>query len=438
LLGIPYARAARFGAPELVPFDPARTYDAFGPAAPQSLDSPLGEIVPGMRVTAIDEHACLTLNVFAPDGARDLPVLVWFHGGSFVIGASAQPVYDGQRLADEQQVVVVTANYRLGALGFLDARPLGGVANCGVRDALAALAWTQANIASLGGDPARVTAWGESAGGGLVLHALASDAAAGLVTGAIVQSGATFSTLDDARAAIVRDAFLEQLNGDPRTAPVEAIVAAQQRAMSDLLGTIGMMPFHPMVDDDVVVAPPTAGLAVDVPLLIGTTSDEMRLFLAPSGEPPARERLAKRIARYAGADGDAAIDAYAKDLDTDDTDAIWAAVFSDVEMQKPMRAVLDAHPRSFNYLFTWEGPNVGACHGIDIPFPFGNFVEGWDAFVGGDPSPLSAEIRAAWAAFARTGDPGWPAPPATRILGPKIETLGAHPLFGRLAAVSSP
>ena len=101
-------------------------------------------------------------------------MLVWFHGGSFVIGASSQPVYDGALLAAEQQVVVVSANYRLGAFGFLDARPFGGVANCGVRDAICALEWVRDNIAAFGGDPARVVAFGESAGGGLVLHALAS------------------------------------------------------------------------------------------------------------------------------------------------------------------------------------------------------------------------------------------------------------------------
>src|SRR5690348_15629362 len=131
-LGIPYARARRFGAPEVVAFDPNRDAASFGPAAPQALDSPLGGIVPGMGVTAYDEDACLSLNVWSPAGAHDLPVLVWFHGGSFVIGTSAQPVYDGTLLAEEQGVVVVSANYRLGALGFLDARPLGGVANCGV------------------------------------------------------------------------------------------------------------------------------------------------------------------------------------------------------------------------------------------------------------------------------------------------------------------
>ena len=90
-------------------------YDAFGPAAPQAVDNPLGGLVPGMRVGATDERDCLTLNVWAPDGAEALPVLVWFHGGSFVIGASSQPVYDGALLTREQQVVVVTANYRLGA-----------------------------------------------------------------------------------------------------------------------------------------------------------------------------------------------------------------------------------------------------------------------------------------------------------------------------------
>src|SRR5258707_1550628 len=104
-LGIAYATAARFGAPQAVAFDAARADGSrFGPAAPQALDGPLGEIVPGMKVRDTDEHDCLTLNVWAPASDQPLPVLVWFHGGSFVIGASSQPVYDGALLASEQQV----------------------------------------------------------------------------------------------------------------------------------------------------------------------------------------------------------------------------------------------------------------------------------------------------------------------------------------------
>jgi para-nitrobenzyl esterase len=139
-LGIPYATAKRFAAPQAVPFDAARVDGTkFGPAAPQALDGPLGEIVPGMKVQDIDEASCLTLNVWAPASDEPLPVLVWFHGGSFVIGASSQPVYDGAFLAQEQNVVVVSVNYRIGAFGFLDARSFGGVANCGLRDAICAL-----------------------------------------------------------------------------------------------------------------------------------------------------------------------------------------------------------------------------------------------------------------------------------------------------------
>ena len=129
-------------------------------------------------------------------------MLVWFPGGAFTIGASSQPVYDGARFCAEQDVVLVTCNYRLGALGFLDARALGGVANCGLRDAIAALEWVRDNIEAFGGDPERVTVFGESAGGGIVLHLCASPLARGLFRGAIVQSGATFNTLDeDARRA---------------------------------------------------------------------------------------------------------------------------------------------------------------------------------------------------------------------------------------------
>ena len=107
------------------------------------------------------------------------------------------PAYDGARFAAEQDVVLVTCNYRLGALGFLDTRDVGGVANCGLRDAIAALEWVRDNIAAFGGDPGRVTVFGESAGGGMVLHLVRVAARRGLFRGAIVQSGATFNTLDD-------------------------------------------------------------------------------------------------------------------------------------------------------------------------------------------------------------------------------------------------
>src|SRR5262245_36749207 len=405
-----------------------------------------------MKVRDTDENACLTLNMWAPETSdgTPLPVLVWFHGGSFVIGASSQPVYDGTRLASEQKVIVVSANYRLGAFGFLDARPFGGVANCGVRDAICALEWVRDNIAAFGGDPARVVAFGESAGGGLVLHALASPAASGLLEGAVVQSGATFAALDAERAALVRDALVEEAGlrdaGALRDLSADDLVKAQSTAMVSLLGTVGMMPFHPMVDGDLLPAGPVdalaSGIAAGVALVAGTTADEMRLFVDGSGDPPARDRLVKRTARYLALDEAAAtrvVDHYASALSTADTREIWRAIFGDNEMQMPCRAALDAHAAhgpAYTYEFTWEGPDVGSCHGIDIPFPFGNFVEGWDAFVAldDDGRALSASMRAAWAAFARTGDPGWPAYPAARILGRTQRDAPEHPLLERLAA----
>ncbi len=448
-LGIPYATAARFAAPTSIAFDGALGDGSrFGPAAPQSLDGPLGDIVPGMKVRETSEDACLTLNVWAPDSDEPLPVLVWFHGGSFVIGASSQPVYDGALLADEQRVVVVSVNYRLGALGFLDARPIGGVANCGLRDAICALQWVHEHISAFGGDPARVVAFGESAGGGLVLHALASPVARGLVAGAIVQSGATFATLDDTRAATVVDALVAAAGasdaGALRKLSAGALVQAQSTAMVSLLTTVGMMPFHPMVDGDILHATPAhafaQGEAAGVALVAGTTADEMRLFVDSSAAAPPRDKLVRRAARYLGLDEAAAaatVDRYDDALGSDDTNEIWRALFGDNEMQVPCRAVLDAHAPhgpTFTYCFTWGGPAVGACHGIDIPFPFGNFVDGWDAFVGldDDGRALSSSMRDAWAAFARTGEPGWPRYPAARVFGRAVHDVSQHPLFGRL------
>lgn len=437
-LGIPYATAARFERPSRVAHFDAGACTAFGPAAPQR---PAVELVPTSPIGDVDEHRCLTLNVWAPSAAEPRPVLVWFHGGSFVTGSASQMCFDGARLAAEQDVVVVTVNYRLGALGFLD---LGDVANLGLHDALAALAWVHDNIAGLGGDPERVSIFGESAGGGLCVHLLASAAARGLFTGAIVQSGITDRTLDAERAALVLRTLCDAAGvrdaGGLRALPLDALLDAQAAAIPVLLQPVGMMPFHPCVDGELLHAPPAealaSGVAAGVPLLAGTTADEMRLFLDPAAAAPERARLVRRIEKYIGvstARAEAVLATYEREVGTD----VWPALFSDVEMQVPLRRVLDAHSPhapTYAYLFTWEAPGVGAAHAVDIPFTFGNFGDGWAEFVGYDTDAerLSTEVRDAWAAFARTGNPGWDRYPTTRVFGRESHVAPSHPLFERL------
>jgi para-nitrobenzyl esterase len=201
-----------------------------------------------------------------------------------------------------------------------------------------------------------------------------------------------------------------------------------------------MMPFHPMVDGDVVAARP-ADEPVAVPLIAGTTAEEMRLFLDPNALAVEPDRLRRRVARYCKVDdtrADQIVATYARELDTDDGGVIWSTLFSDVEMQVPLRAVLAARTApTYSYLFTWGGPKVGACHGIDIPFPFDNFVDGWDAFVGldDDGRALGRRIRDSWAAFARTGDPGWPQYPTVMTFGRDVNVAPSDPLATRLAAL---
>ena len=149
----------------------------------------------------------------------------------------------------------------------------------------------------------------------------------------------------------------------------------------------------------------------------------------------------RRIARYLQTDEVQAArvaDHYAAQLGSAGNADVWRAFFGDREMQDPCRAVLDAHAPhgpAYTYCFTWEGPDAGACHGIDIPFPFGNFVDGWEAFAGidADARALSRRMREAWAAFARTGDPGWPQYPSAMILGREPHVAASHPLFARSA-----
>ena len=175
---------------------------SFGPACPQpSIPIPLD-------LGAPQSEDCLSLNIWAASDTQPgdrKPVLVWLHGGAYVLGSGSQPLYDGRRLAGSGDVVVVTVNYRIGALGFLDLSSFNTSrqrfdSNIGLRDVLAALGWVRDNISAFGGDPERVTLFGESAGAGIVTTLLAVPAAAGLFVGAIAQSSPATSVYDRGRA----------------------------------------------------------------------------------------------------------------------------------------------------------------------------------------------------------------------------------------------
>ena len=221
-LGVPFAAPPvgplRWAPPAPVaPWDGVLDATRYGPAAWQATGGPLDGLVPGMG-SADQADDCLNLNVWTPavdDGAR--PVLVWIHGGAYSLGAGSLPVYDGTRLAVNTDTVVVTINYRLGALGFMVLDDPSTTPNVGLLDQVAALEWVRENIAAFGGDPGRVTVFGESAGAGCILSLLAMPAATGRFHRAIAQSGATDLLLDRPGAREVLEAWAPRPGGGPST-----------------------------------------------------------------------------------------------------------------------------------------------------------------------------------------------------------------------------
>ena len=394
-LGIPYAAAPAGPRRWCRPAPPERwrgTRPAreFGPAAAQTtgLASPL----PPFRPAFVGED-CLTLNVWTPalDGRR--PVLVWIHGGAFLGGGSSQPVYDGARLAAEHDLVVVTINYRLGALGFLSPSEPGTdrVANAGLHDQLAALAWVRDHAPEFGGDPGSVTVVGESAGAGSILHLLTATGGTRSFDRAIAQSGEP-RTLTAEQGVTVAAAFaraVDAAGGDAthlESTPLPALLAAQEAVARELFGTVGVMVYAPTVDgellaDDVLTAT-AAGRGAPVPLVHGTTRDELRLFADPAADGLDDERLRRRVARLVPAhDPAATVDAYRahQGAATSNGD-VWEAVRTDALMRIPnLRLAVARAARgatSFVYRFDWAAPNLGAAHGVDLPFTFGTFDRG--------------------------------------------------------------
>jgi para-nitrobenzyl esterase len=449
--GVPFGTAPvgadRFRAADPVaPWTGVRSADTAGPSPMQAVGGPYSGLVPGMSPKTVDED-CLTLNVWRPAGAAEpLPVLVWIYGGAFVTGGGAFATYDGARLAAEQNVIVVTVNYRIGALGFLDLRSLPGGdtadTNCGLRDQLLALQWVQGHIGQLGGDPSRVTLFGESAGAGSIMHLLTAPGIERLVRRAIVQSpGIDFTQTADL-SAVVASSFAAHAGvssvDELRRLPAARLVEVQEAVAAELLFEVGTMVFHPVVDADLVPASPSTaiagGAAHGVDLILGYTADEMRLFPDPRADELDEAGLTRWVRSYLtyrmGRDpGDAAASAlvgsYGKAMGATSRSKgsdLWAAITTDGIMRQPILRVADSRAGSaptFVYQFDWQsrrpGVDLGAFHAIELPFVFDAFdVDGWDAFVGVDAAgrELARGIRSAWAAFAGTGDP------STAALGP--------------------
>ncbi|MER5727235.1 carboxylesterase family protein [Streptomyces sp. NPDC002138] len=439
--GIPFAEppvgALRFAAPRAARgWDGIREARAFGPPPPQA--GVFG--MDALSREAAGDDDWLTVNVWSPDPgpAAGLPVLVWIQGGAYVIGTSGLPEYDGGRLAREGGAVVVTFNYRVGVEGF--ARIEGAPANRGLLDQVAALEWVRDNIRAFGGDPGRVTVFGESAGAGSVASLLAMGRAGGLFQRAVAQSvPGTFFTPE--LAADIAGACAAELGLRPTVAALSAVDPARLAAAGDAV-TAGLprrterwgLPAHrsiafaPVVDGEVLPVTPwralAAGAGRGVDLLVGHTRDEQRLFTAIEGSlgRVTEEQAAHALALFApGPDG---ARRYRAAFPAAGPEELYELVHSDWLFRMPSlhlaRAQTAGGGRAHVYELTWSAPGMGgalgACHGLDVPLVFGNLGHGQAAGLIGDDlaarsaaEVVSAHLRGAWTAFAAQGDPGWPA-----------------------------
>ena len=415
-LGIRFATAERFEPPQLLEWDGTWLGD-YGPACPQ----PPGEVF--MTSGMATDEDCLFLNVWTPDRdpAAKRPVMVWIHGGGFRQGSGDHFLSRGQVLAERGDVVVVTLNYRLGALGFL------GGTNCGLLDQRCALEWVRRNIESFGGDPANVTLFGESAGSGAVGMHLRMPRSAGLFVRAAMQSGAGMGQPLERAERLARE-LEDALGADPRHVDVDAVVEAQLELEAKRGG--GMV-FTP-------VEQPDWGPPADVPLIIGTNVDEVKLMglTDPHRVDLDDAGLRKRLGKDLGERFDEVVDGVAKaraDRGEPTTPAeLYYAIRSELAFRAPSVAYAEEHARAggptFVYQFAWRSPLldgwVGAAHVIEIPFVFG--LQGSEQLAmvtgsGAEADALSAAMMGAWVGFARGEEP-WErytldARP-TRVFGP--------------------
>lgn len=440
-LGIPYAAPPvgkrRFKEPEpVVPWDGIRDAVMPGANAPQRIRD-----VPGIDARAligngwVDGDDYLTLNIWRPAGGADgLPVMVFIHGGGFVIGSKDAPVQDGSSFARDG-VICIAINYRMGIDGFL---PIPGVpTNLGLRDMLAALRWVQDNAAALGGDAGNVTVFGESAGAMAIADLITSPLAAGLFRRAIVESGHGAMTRDVgvAQRLVVKLAKLLRVAPDKAgyvsVLPSEKLMDAVEKVslpktqidLRDAEGrepVFGISRFIPVHGDDVLPEKPLdalkngAGAGID--LLIGTNAEEMNLYLVPGG---VRDKIGRLLSWYVLRRSIprawAILKAYGMGAGKTPGEALTDAM-NDLVFRWPARRFAEEHHGTTHmYEFEWRSPlfggELGAAHAMEIPFVFDTLsvATGPEGLCGTNPpQQLANRVHGLWVQFAKTGSLPWP------------------------------
>lgn len=428
---------------------------SYGPSAPQNPSSMRGKVDPRSGFAAYgdadgipESEDCLVLNVWTPssgDGGKR-PVMFWCHGGGFAASSGSPLMYAGDKLAIRGDVVVVTVNHRLGALGYSYIAGVGGerfaaAANVGMLDLVAALKWVRDNIAQFGGDPHCVTIFGESGGGAKVSTLLAMPSAKGLFHRAVIQSGPGFRMLEPASAIETADLLLAELGldrarvGEIQKVAVERILAAEA-AVERKLGrrVVGFRQgFAPVVDKQTLAQhpfdPKASGLCADVAVMIGYNRTETTLFLAGDREAFALDEagLQRRVKFLLRDNSERVIEEFRAANPGATPSELFFLIGTDYPTGAFSRKIAQRKSEqgaaaSYLYRFDWETPIAGgrmkSPHALEITFVFDHAGEPLAPRLAPD-SPevhaLAAEMSSRWIAFARSGDPNtgntphWPA-----------------------------
>jgi para-nitrobenzyl esterase len=418
--GIPFAAPPvgplRWRPPQpVVPWTGVRDGSAFG-------DDPMQIVEPrrASRAPGVSED-CLTLNVWAPAAvpAGGAPVLVWFDGGGFTAGTGARASTDGARFA-RNGVVVVTVNYRVGVFGYL-AHPLltaesphHSSGNYGLLDQLAALRWVREEIAAFGGDPARVTAFGESAGGASVALLLTAPPARGLVDRVILESPGSFRPLCPLADAERAGAVIGDDLATMRAIPAADLLALNAKINPAVRGLTIPRPLRPIIDGWVIDRDEpeafASGAFTPLPAIVGSNANEGGFFAGGIPVTTVEQLRAYLAANFPGA-GDAVWSLYGTERD-DEVPQKVADVFGDAQFSYGARALARAiaarQPHTYRYVFLHAGAQTQPqpVHADEIPYVFGN------GEFGAPDREISDAMMAAWINFAATGDPNGPGAPA--------------------------